>query len=695
MLLLLGVWAHHGWPPGSNSGLWFYSAALAVLLSVFLSEPFYTSPKAALANSAALLILATTVSPDGFQASRRAITVGRVSLVVFAIGVFFVSAVAILTLGRFDRVNRIAFRLSVTFGAGYVLYGLAYIGAVYATFAHDPSKLAVLLVAPWLLVSGVPDRLFHLVKGMTPPISRPQKATIYRTEDPSAAVLHLHKQPIVLGQKVRTSSGATGLIVDLTETTDPRRARAVFPRGTVLRSGNTLDILPLDGRSTATIVGYTDVGTTINSLRVGAASAVSTTDIEEGRLLSVPIRDQEVLFQVTGAMVRDESIGGEDHCRYQLSAQKLGKWNEETAAFDLVPWLPEPNAPVELKTRAHAHFNPEGIGIVPGSRYAIRLYPEKAVTYNTAILGILGSGKTTLAKELVCRTVYASIKVIILDITGQYEDYFDTLAPKADAVQRINNIKNQLSGWHNQTKQDHERYWGSSGEFSRLISADIKAFLKGSEPLRIYNPEAFTATTKEGFASSSGSANVIRELSTPEKTAVIAQALLEATRENGETSTGRVCLVIEEAHSLTPEPYDGLNADDKHAVNRTARAVLQGRKYGYGCILITQRTANVTKTILNQCHTVFALRSYDSTGMTFLSNYLGDDYTRLLTSMPKFHCVAFGEGVSAAAPILIRLNNGDDFTKLCWVPFIDQRASSVEPVVAAGVESDLDDDIPF
>jgi DNA helicase HerA-like ATPase len=53
------------------------------------------------------------------------------------------------------------------------------------------------------------------------------------------------------------------------------------------------------------------------------------------------------------------------------------------------------------------------------------------------------------------------------------------------------------------------------------------------------------------------------------------------------------------------------------ATAATARAILQGRKYGLGCLLVTQRTANVTKTILNQCNTTFAMRMFDDTGKDF------------------------------------------------------------------------------
>jgi DNA helicase HerA-like ATPase len=160
----------------------------------------------------------------------------------------------------------------------------------------------------------------------------------------------------------------------------------------------------------------------------------------------------------------------------------------------------------------------------------------------------------------------------------------------------------------------------------------------------------------------------LREATTVEKTSLIATALLSAATDLGETEEGRVCLVLEEAHSLTPEPTEGLTREDQRAVHQTARAVLQGRKYGYGCLLISQRTANVTKTILNQCHTVFALRSYDATGISFLSNYLGDAYSRLLSGLPQFHCAAFGGGISCSAPVIMRLNDPQQFDEEFWQP---------------------------
>lgn len=97
--------------------------------------------------------------------------------------------------------------------------------------------------------------------------------------------------------------------------------------------------------------------------------------------------------------------------------------------------------------------------------------------------------------------------------------------------------------------------------------------------------------------------------------------MLELATETGMTDVARCCIVLEEAHSLVPEFNAIVNDGDKAATNGTAKAILQGRKFGFGCLLITQRTANVTKSILNQCNSVFALQMFDATGMEFLRNY--------------------------------------------------------------------------
>jgi adenine-specific DNA-methyltransferase len=184
------------------------------------------------------------------------------------------------------------------------------------------------------------------------------------------------------------------------------------------------------------------------------------------------------------------------------------------------------------------------------------------------------------------------------------------------------------------------------------------------------------------------------------------QALLPSLNKNivcGNSLVGRrVCLVYEEAHSLIPE-WNSVAADgDKTATNGTARAILQGRKFGLGCLLVTQRTANVTKTILNQCNTIFAMRTFDETGKEFLSNYISLKYANKLSTLLERQAVFFGRASSCENPVMIRLNDQADFRRVFREKFPppplltdDVPPESSEPAQPEAPPATPLDDVPF
>ena len=96
---------------------------------------------------------------------------------------------------------------------------------------------------------------------------------------------------------------------------------------------------------------------------------------------------------------------------------------------------------------------------------------------------------------------------------------------------------------------------------------------------------------------------------------------------------------------MSPEWNSVANDADRYASSGTARVILQGRKYGLGSLIITQRTANVSKSILNQCNTVFAMRIFDDTGKAFLENYVGADYAAVLPTLEERHAVVVGKAL--------------------------------------------------
>jgi DNA helicase HerA-like ATPase len=304
--------------------------------------------------------------------------------------------------------------------------------------------------------------------------------------------------------------------------------------------------------------------------------------------------------------------------------------------------------------------NKEAIGHFPGTNFSVEIESNLAVTHNTAILGVLGSGKSFLALELVERLIVEGIKVVALDLTNQYAQelkrYYDDAVeqPKLDKLKQMG-----AAGKANVHKNVEEG--GSVVLFAKAIKEDLKEFLSaGAVFLKIYNPAAFEVWKQDSkpFQDKASMAS----LTPTEVTRIITESLLELLRDKM-SDTARACIVFEEAHSLVPEWNAVASEGDKTATNGTAKAILQGRKYGLGCIVVTQRTANVTKSILNQCNTVFALRVFDATGMEFLKNYIGEDYASVLSSLEDRHAVVFGRGSRCRSPVLLRLNDREEFLK--------------------------------
>lgn len=96
-----------------------------------------------------------------------------------------------------------------------------------------------------------------------------------------------------------------------------------------------------------------------------------------------------------------------------------------------------------------------------------------------------------------------------------------------------------------------------------------------------------------------------------------------------------LALVCDEAHLYLPKK-DGKNPVEQRAIENFEKIAKEGRKYGVALLVISQRPADVSTTILSQCNNVIALR---------LTN--GDDQNTVRRLMPESL-----EGLMDTLPIL-------------------------------------------
>lgn len=393
--------------------------------------------------------------------------------------------------------------------------------------------------------------------------------------------------------------------------------------------------------------------------------------IGEGTILFSNIFQKETLFQILDGITTEEKLENKDIYGYTVAiAKKLGEYQQERKQLETVKWLPEIYTPVFLFDAETLDLTTSSdIGRLPNTKYGIEIKDYNAlVTHNTAILGILGIGKSCLTFELIQKVVNnTETKVICIDITNQYEialkkygiGEFFQYSKEEESIKYLVNHYDKI----HKDKDDGGNY----NLFEKYINTSINEFVESDCKLMIINPNKYSISRQSGDIKKKKDEKEnwieeasFREATIAEITRVISEASLEICQGKGISEQSRLLLIYEEAHSLIPEWNSTANEGDKNASNGTAKVILQGRKYGLGSFVVTQRTANISKSILNQCNTIFALRVFDDTGKQFLENYIGSDYANTLPSLEERHAIVVGKALKLRQPVIIRLNDMED-----------------------------------
>ncbi|PHN31375.1 ATP-binding protein [Pseudomonas sp. ICMP 460] len=139
-----------------------------------------------------------------------------------------------------------------------------------------------------------------------------------------------------------------------------------------------------------------------------------------------------------------------------------------------------------------------------------------------------------------------------------------------------------------------------------------------------------------------------------------------------EAYTGKqrpLLLAFEEAHTY-------LGKNDKSSYSKTAveRVFKEGRKFGIGALVISQRPSEISETILSQIGTLIALRLTNSADKSIIKSSAPDNMNSLIDLLPSLRigeAIVTGEAIKIPSRIRLKLNyprpTSDD-PKLveCW-----------------------------
>lgn len=686
------------------ASVWFFSGILLIIMGMYVTEPYFSSPTDTLSNSISLILVLLAITN---QQELK----GYVELLVYAVCMFILSIFHMIVKNYNEKAKRISFWCLKHLGSSKTMFSVVYLVSAFSFF-RDNIPMLFAAIALWIcmvpigLVESIIvkfSQLMGIIKekdidsciGVAIKNSESNLYTISVPKTDKKEKLVSLSRNSVYAVKVDSDSYSLGIetqrknlidsiwisimllddaeleitLNDLEDIgininyTENLGAAHVLDEGKIKQS-------ILEQLKSSTIfkerddfIGFVLPESNVSTIRFNTCK-IDETRLTEGTIVKTHIAGSEVLYQVINGITKIVSNSADSEYGYMCAvARKLGHYDAEHHEIKHVNWTPKVYEPVYLcKVNRDIDLQEiakTSIGRLPGSDMSIPIKNINAlVTHNTAVLGILGVGKSCLTFELIKKIVAAGIKVICLDITNQYasDNGLYKYIPEAQIVSDL--LQEKIDELESQSMRtgtsDSKSSWGNVENFKKLMESAVSRFMDANnKSVMVLNPEKYIVRQ----AATDFRITELKDVSLVEKVQIISEIVLKKCMDLGQIDRARCCVVYEEAHSLTPEFNSVVVKDDNSHANGTAKVILQGRKYGLGCIIVTQRTANVTKSILNQCNTIFALRVFDDTGKSFLENYIGRDYSDTLPTLEERHAIAIGKGIGLKQPVILQLND--------------------------------------
>jgi hypothetical protein len=192
------------------------------------------------------------------------------------------------------------------------------------------------------------------------------------------------------------------------------------------------------------------------------------------------------------------------------------------------------------------------------------------------------------------------------------------------------------------------------GELRSDLDALLEAWLGGPRPVALLDLSAAPAAVLRPLIGAI--VNVVYE------SLVWARGLPEGGRERP------LLMIFEEAHGYLQRDSAGF------AGEQVRRVVREGRKYGVGALVVSQRPSELDPTVLSQCGTLVALRLSNSSDRQQITGTASDNFQGLLANLPILRTgEALFLGEAVRMPMRVQIDRLDE----------DHRPDSHDPAVIA------------
>lgn len=402
-----------------------------------------------------------------------------------------------------------------------------------------------------------------------------------------------------------------------------------------------------DNENYKNIIGFVVENSNINSIRFELIN--NDTFLKVGDVVYfLNKNNKKIFYQIINGITHEEILNNNFIGNQIIEAMQLGILDDNNKLVEY-SWFPNMNEKIyKYKCEENDFISKDNknfyIGNCHGLNLPIKINIDKLITYHSAILGVTGTGKSTLAFKII-KEVAKTHKVICIDITGEYKkmfnDYYHNINIDDQSFKDFDEKYNKTNdkGYREQTSMKY-----AEQKVKTPIWENIKDFISCQEKIGILELGEFVNTS-----------------SNLKITELFLKAIFTYNKINKNESNNKILVVLEEAHTIAPEQnFISINDNEaKASTQAISQIALQGRKYGIGLLLISQRTALVSKTILSQCNTFFTFSLIDQTSLDFLKNFYGETQIKIIPNLEKYHLIAHGVAIESEKAVIINATDNN------------------------------------
>lgn len=240
----------------------------------------------------------------------------------------------------------------------------------------------------------------------------------------------------------------------------------------------------------------------------------------------------------------------------------------------------------------------------------------------------------------------------------------------------------------NKDKKQHEDFSKVIRKIDSLLKDGRLKFMMESwdgeqDPLPAIVNQFLTQQTTVQIVDLSGVPNEVAGVASAAIARIVFQ--LKVWQTETERQNSPALLVCEEAHRYVPNRGEAQYEAAQSAIRRIAK---EGRKYGVGLLLVSQRPSEVEATVLSQCNSWIVLRITNDADREHVRSILPDSMsglTKMLSGLRRQEAIFVGQAATLPSRIMIRSLTDDQLPRSNDVDFDkgwQRQAMSLEQIRA-------------